>query len=145
MASRSTIYSIYKLGLAERYYLLATEQPGYSNVSQSQQEAAQAVEQASRQRLLASLLHALPLQERQLCELIGELQELPVGEAMMTASSYTELPVYYLHTRYGYPWIILGSAASEKEFLMEVEATEELLALQPTGLPTRIVATLLRA
>ena len=94
MASRSTIYSIYKLGLAERYYLLATEQPSYSNVSQSQQEAAQGVEQASRQRLLAPLLHVLPLQERQLCELIGELQELPVGEAVMTAPSYTELPVY---------------------------------------------------
>jgi hypothetical protein len=144
MAGRLTIYSIYKLGRAGRYYLLQTDQPGYANASQSQQDAAQAIEQASRQRLLTMLQQALPPDERQFCELIGELQELPVGDALFTAFNYTELPIYYLDTRHGYPWLILGEAASGEEFLAEVEATEELLALQPVGSPIRIVVTLVR-
>jgi hypothetical protein len=145
MASRLPIYSIYKLGRLGHYYVLQTEQPSYSNVSQSQQDAAQQIEQESRQRLLTQLLQALPLEERLLCEFIGELQDLPVGDALYTAPNYTELPVYYLHTQYGYPWIILGSADSEKEFLAEVEATEELMALQPSGPLIKIVATLVKA
>jgi hypothetical protein len=145
MASRLPIYSIYKLGRLERYYVLQTEQPSYSNISQSQQDAAQQIEQESRQRLLTQLLQTLPMEERLLCEFIGELQEWPVGDILCTAPNYAELPIYYLHTRYGHPWIILGSAASEEEFMDEVEATEELLALQPSGLPTKIVAVLVRA
>jgi hypothetical protein len=145
MASCIPIYSIYKLGRAERYYLLQTEQPGYSNVSQGQQDLAQHIEQESRQGLLALLLQALPLDERLLCELIGELQDSPVGEDLFTAPSYSEWPVYYLHTHYGYPWIVLGTATSETEFLAEVAATEELVALQPIGPPIKIVAVLVRA
>jgi hypothetical protein len=145
MASRLLIYSIYKLGRTGRYYLLQTEQPSYSNTSQSEQDLAQGIEQQSRQRLLAQLLQALPLEERLLCEFIGELQDWPVGDALYTAPNYTELPVYYLATHYGHPWIILGSANSEKEFLAEVEATEELVALQPSGPLIKIVATLVRA
>jgi hypothetical protein len=144
MASQLPIYSIYKVGRMERYYVLQTEQPGYSNVLQSQQDAAQQSEQESRQRLLAHVLHTLPMEERLPCEFIGELQEWPVGDALCTAPTYTELPVYYVPTQYGHPWIILGSAASEEEFMAEVEATEELLTLQPSGPPIKIVATLVR-
>ncbi|MDJ0367237.1 hypothetical protein QMK33_18975 [Hymenobacter sp. H14-R3] len=145
MARRLTIYSIYKLGLAERHYLLQTEQPEYANVSQSQEDTAVAAEQASRQRLLAQLLQALPLLERGLCEFVGQLQDLPVGEVLYTAPSYAELPVYYGYTRYGYPWVVLGTAASENAFLAEVEATEELVGLQPIGPLTKIMVTLVRA
>jgi len=145
MASGLFIYSIYKLGRLARYYVLQTEQPNYAHSSQSQQEAAQQTEREIRQRLLTQLLQTLPLEERPLCEFIGELQELPVGDALLTAPNYAELPIYYLPTHYGYPWIILGSATSEGEFMAEIEATEELLALQPSGPPTKIVATLVRA
>ena len=144
MASRLPIYSIYKLGRAERYYLLQTEQPGYSNVSQSQQDSAQTVAQEGKKRLVAQLLQALPLEEQLLCEFIGELQDWPVGDALCTAPDYTELPVHYTHTQYGYPWIILGSADSEEEFLAEVAATDELMALQPSGPLIKIVVTLIR-
>ena len=145
MASRLPIYSIYKLGRAERYYILQTEQPGYSNVSQGQQDVAQQLEQESRQSLLTLLLQALPLEEQPLCEFIGELQDWPVGDELVTAPSYSEWPVYYLHTHYGHPWIILGTATSAAEFLAEVAATEELVALQPIGPPIKIVAVLVRA
>jgi hypothetical protein len=145
MASCLPTYSIYKLGRAERYYLLQTEQPGYSNVSQSQQDSAQIVEQESRRRLLTQLLQALPLEEQLFCEFIGELQGWPVGDVLYTAPSHTELPIYYLPTRYGHPWIVLGSANSEEEFLAELEATEELVALQPIGPPIKILAILIRA
>jgi hypothetical protein len=145
MASRVPIYSIYKLGRAERYCLLQTEQPGYSNVSQGQQDLAQHLEQESRQGLLALLLQALALDERLHCEFIGELQDWPVGDDLLMAPSYFEWPIYYLHTHYGHPWIILGTATSEMEFLAEVVATEELVALQPIGPPIKIVALLVRA
>jgi hypothetical protein len=145
MASRLPVYSIYKLGRAERYYLLQTEQPGYSNVSQRQQDFAQSVEQESRQCLLTLLLQTLPLDERLLYELIGELQDWPVGDELLMAPSYSEWPIYYLHTHYGHPWIILGTATSEMAFLAEVAATEELVALQPIGPPIKIVAVLVRA
>jgi len=145
MASRLPIFSIYKLGRLARYYVLQTEQPSYANSSQSQEDAAQQTEWESRQRLLAQLLQTLPIGEQPLCEFIGELQDWPVGDALLTAPNYAELPVYYMHTHYGHPWIILGSASSEGEFMAEVEATEELLALQPSGPPTKIVAMLVRA
>ncbi len=136
MAAELKIYSIYKLQDEAKYYLLRTERPAFSNASQNEEDAAGTAEQNDRSRMLK---HISPAG----FELIGELQNYPIGEILYAANGISELDIYYMQTEFGHPWIVLGTAATEEAFLSELNGDEDLLRLKPTGRPIKIKAAFL--
>lgn len=133
MAGEIQIYSLYKTE-NNQYYLLRTIQPEFSNASQSQEDSAVQLEQDQRRRMLKLLT------QNQNVDFIGELQGYPIGERLYAQHGKEELTVYYLETDFGHPWIIIGHAASEADFLRELNEDEDLLRLKPIGLIKQIKA-----
>lgn len=134
MAAELTIYSIYKLQDGDKHYLLKTERPAYSNASQSEEDRAERIETNNRDRLLESISPAG-------FELVGELQNYPVGDVLYALKGSSVLEIYYMETEFGHPWVVLGTAGSEDEFLSELNDDEDLLRLKPIGQPIKITVT----
>lgn len=142
MASELTIFSIYKTQKEDKYYLLRTEQPSYSNASQIQENLANKIEQSKREFIL-DLIAKEHFQNKTDFKFIGELQSYPIGEKLYSENGNLELNIYFMETEFGKPWIIIGNSQSEKEFLTELYDDEELLELKPIGKPKQIKATFL--
>ena len=140
MGSELTVTSLYRNRETGHFVLLRTVCPAFSNYSQTQDDQAYQIEQTRREALLNYAAATLGTHKKEAFELVGELQELPVGEILMTASGGVATEVFYVHTEYGYPWIILGTARDEASFLQELSEDEELLGLRPTGIPILIKA-----
>ncbi|AWH84711.1 hypothetical protein HYN59_06065 [Flavobacterium album] len=131
MAAELNIYSIYKLRNEDKYYLLRTERPGFSNASQMEEDLAEAAEEEQRNRMLEQVSPAG-------FDFIGELQNAPIGDALYTENGKANLEIYYMETEFGHPWIVLGNAPSEEAFLAELNDDEDLLRLKPVGKPVKI-------
>ena len=140
MGSELTIFSLYRHRQAGFFVLLRTKRPPFPNYSETQADLANELEKSCREVLLRHVATVLRLSESEAFELIGELQDLPVGEVLLTASRGITAKVFYMHTGYGYPWIILGTASSEAAFLEELGEDEALLGLRPVGRPIVINA-----
>ncbi|MEO4005042.1 MULTISPECIES: hypothetical protein [unclassified Flavobacterium] len=140
MASELTIFSIYKIQNEEKYFLLRTERPGFSNASQVQEDLAYKIEQDKRNHILDQIGENYQNKKTSF-ELIGELQDYPIGEELYRDNGNFELNSYYLETESGWPWIILGTANSETEFLTALNDDDDLLRLEPIGQPKQITAT----
>ncbi|MCW4468126.1 hypothetical protein OGH69_04040 [Flavobacterium sp. MFBS3-15] len=134
MAGGFTIYSIYRLTGEGRYFLLRTVQREYSNASQAEEDAAVAAEQHIRSQMLQRISTAD-------FELVGEMQNYPIGDALYAPNGNMVLDIYYMETAFGHPWIILGTARSEEAFLSELEEDADLLRLEPIGKPVKIEVT----
>ncbi len=141
MASELTIYTLYKIQNEEKYFLLRTERPGFSNAYQTQEDLAYEIEQQKRDHMLAQLGKNHHPNGGTNFERIGELQDYPIGEALYLDNGNLELDVYYMETEFGWPWVILGTANSESEFLTQLNDDEDLLRLDPIGEPKHIKAT----
>lgn len=139
MAGHFSIFSIYKL--RDTYYLLRTGQPGYDNASQAQQDSAEKIEQQKRERMLEILARNHNGSDKATFDFIGELQGYPIGDKLYGENGGFELDIYYLDTEFGKPWIILGNADSETEFMAELNNDEDLMGLKPIGEPKHISAT----
>jgi hypothetical protein len=138
MAAELTIYSIYRLTREGRYFLLRTERPEFSNVSQVEEDIAIAAEQDLRNRMLHRIIEFFGHGG---LEFIGELQNYPVGDALNALNESSVLEIYYTVTEFGHPWIILGTAGSEEEFLSGLNDDEDLSRLNPIGRPIKITVT----
>ena len=139
MGSALTVFSLYRNNETGYFVLLQTVQPEFSNHSQPQADFAHEIEKSKRDALLnhvAILLDA----HKTAFELIGELQALPIGEALLDAADGVVETVFYMNTKFGHPWIILGSASSETAFLEELRDDEDLLGLEPVGQPVMVEA-----
>ena len=135
MAAELEFFSIYKI--ENKYYVLKTIRQDFNNASQNQEDDAGQIEMDCRDKML----YYIKQQHNQATpELIGELQGVPIGEDLCADYGNSELNMYYIATEYGHPWIILGTAASEKDFLSELNEDEELLDLKPIGQPKPITA-----
>ncbi len=138
MAGGYYIFSIYKAsGSNTRYFVLRTERPAFNNASQNEEDESWEIESAQRSRLLESLGN------RESCtdfERIGELHGFPFGDVFYSDSGQLQVPVYYMQTDFGKPWIIFGTADSEEEFLTKLANDDELQALNPIGKPIKIEA-----
>ncbi|KPE52828.1 hypothetical protein [Chryseobacterium indologenes] len=137
MAGGHYIFSIYKASGSTRYFVLRTERPAFNNASQSEEDESWEIESTQRSRLLKSV------GDRENCtdfERIGELHGFPVGDVFYSDSGQSQIPVYYMHTDFGKPWIVFGTAGSEEEFLAELGEDDELQALNPIGKPIKIEA-----
>ncbi|PHK14973.1 hypothetical protein VF12_40695 [Nostoc linckia z15] len=131
MASDLTIYSIYKSQDDDKHYLLKTERRAYSNASQSDADLAELEEQDIRRLILEKISLSK-------FTLLGEMQGYPVGYVLYADCIAATMDIYYMQTEFGYPWVVLGNADSEEEFLAELNDDEDLLRLKPTGQPIKI-------
>lgn len=140
MASELNIYSLYWLQSEDKYFLLKTKRPTYTNSSQDQQDEAESIEQNKRIAILESIDKQYKIDD---FKLIGELQGYPIGDILYSDSGKINLNIFYMDTEFGQPWIILGNADSESEFLDEVSNDDDLLNLKPIGKPKQIFVTFL--
>ncbi|KAA6440857.1 hypothetical protein FEM33_04825 [Dyadobacter flavalbus] len=78
-------------------------------------------------------------------EVIGEFHNHSLEEYNQLHAAYGmfELPVIYMDTSFGFPWIVLGSFNRIDDFNRELFLNTDLLALSPVGQPRQITATLL--
>lgn len=143
MASELTIYSLYKTQNEDHYFLLRTERPSFSNASQTQEHLANKIEQHKRDYILEQISANYTQSGATHCDFIGEFQDYPIGDKLYLDNGNVALDIYYMETTFGHPWIIIGTATSEKEFLAELNEDEDLLRLQPIGTPKQIKATFL--
>ena len=144
MAILLEIFSLYKLTLSDNsieYLLLRTEQPGYSNADQRQEDIANQIETEKRQ-LLLNLYINQSAKDSQI-EFIGELQDVPIGDKLFSEKGLFKLSVFYQQTEYGFPWIILGNAEDVDSFEKEIKEDHDLLSLRPTGAIKQIDAILI--
>ncbi len=141
MASELKIYSLYRDKFSDKYYLLRTLRPGFSNADQHQENTAIDLELKMREHMLRLLVKENPgINNASLMEYIGEQQGFPVGDLLYQDNANFELDIFYMHTAFGNPWIIVGTANNEAELLAELTNDEELAQLKPVGRPVGIVA-----
>lgn len=141
MASEIKIFSIYKIQNEDKYYLLRTEQPSFSNASQIQEDLANKIEQNKREYILNQISKSLNKINKTNFDFIGEFQGFPIGDKLYFDNGNFELNLYYLETEFGKPWIVIGNANNETDFLTELNDDEDLLYLKPVGKPKQINAT----
>src|SRR5688500_5443159 len=106
-----TLYALDGDGCAH-HLLLRVRQPGFGNADAGAYDAAVQVADARR----AALLHAyqtvhLPrgCAATHRVRLIGELQAHPAGDALSEGGGGGEVDVWVAPTRYGAPWVVMGT------------------------------------
>ncbi|WP_405754117.1 MULTISPECIES: hypothetical protein [unclassified Streptomyces] len=62
--------------------------------------------------------------------LVAEMQEGPVGEDLFS-SGRRRLGVWTAATKYGAPWMVIGTASTEAEFWQQLQEDPDLLNLGP--------------
>lgn len=110
------IYSLYRLdaegGAGARHVLLRVRQSGYRNADASEYDGAFDEAEEKRQALLAAHFGASPAT----AHLVGELQSAPAGHGLSVSPGGVEVELWVAQTRYGAPWVVLGTAESEAAF-----------------------------
>jgi hypothetical protein len=137
------IFSLYRLQSEDadcrHHLLLRVEQPEFSNADESQYADAVDVAEQKRSALLEvyqaeTLAAQCPAQHA--VQLVGELQASPTGDELFEEYGGFYVDLWIAETRFGHPWVVLGTAGSEAAFWREVEQDEDLLRLGPT-MPAR--------
>jgi hypothetical protein len=137
MAIEQEIFSLYITNDGQ-YFLFRTVRPDFNNASQSQED--DSWEQESKQRGVL-MNHVGELYAQKVFARVGELHGYPIGEVFYSDYGNPKVPVYYMQTDFGEPWIVFGTADSEEEFLSELmdnEDYDDLKALNPIGKPIKI-------
>ena len=134
------IYSLIYFANAERmcehHLLLKATRPSFSNANQRDEDRASDLADTERERLTERYRVGV-LAER--CgalhehRLVGELQLSPIGEELYADEPVLDLAIWVADTKFGPPWVILGTAASEAAFWREVEEDDDVLALITLG------------
>lgn len=130
------IFSLYRLrgdgGACEHHVLLRVGRPGFGNADEGDyaRAAAAADEKA---RALLGLYEggrlAAGCARRHSADLAGEMQARPVGDELSEGVGGAGVELWVAETRFGRPWVVLGTAASEEEFWRAVEGDEDLSSL----------------
>jgi hypothetical protein len=119
----------------EHYLLLRVLRPGFSNADANDYERADAAMDNKRSALMEAYKArtlALECAGAHAASLVGELQSRPVGDVLTEGEGRLYVDVWVAATRYGHPWVVLGTAESEEEFWREVGLDEDLSGLRPT-------------
>lgn len=140
MPGQFYIFSLYQHPQRLAYYLLRTIQPEYSGASQTEENRSLEMEAAQRNDLLRSIDPEISVDD---WLFLGEQQGFPIGDRLHGDEQDGELPLWYVQTEFGYPWIIIGTADSEAEFLRELGEDEDVQSLKPTGDPVSVTARLI--
>lgn len=113
--------------------LVRVVRPAASNADQGALDAADDVADSATERLCTwweqwRLQPECPHQHTS--SLVAEMQEEPVGEDLF-GSGRRGLGVWVARTKYGAPWMVLGTASTEAEFWQQVRVDSVLLDLGP--------------
>jgi hypothetical protein len=141
-----TIWSVYRLegadGRCAHPLLLRVAQAEFSNADQGEYdrvvEAAEGTRRALIRRYETGVLArecAGPHEAR----LVGELQAHPAGD-LGERPAGGEVELWMAQTRYGAPWVVLGTADDEAAFWRAVEDDDDLAALGPLRPAARLRA-----
>lgn len=130
------IFSLYRLhsedNPCQHYLLLRVEQPEFRNAVQTEYDAAVEVAEQKRQTLL-NLYQAEVLANQcagsHAIDLVGELQASAIGDELSEGPGGGYVDVWVAATRFGHPWVVLGTAENEAAFWCEVEQDEDLAYL----------------
>ena len=139
------IFSLYRLRGAgcEHYLLLRVGRPEFGNADEG--DYARASEAADgKARALLGLYERWTLAavcgREHAPELAGELQSRPAGEELAEGGGGVYVELWVAGTRYGHPWVVLGTAASEEEFWRALEEDDDLAGLGARGPARRVRA-----
>lgn len=129
------VFSLYRLrgegGACEHHVLLRVGRAAFGNADEGDYARASAGADAGRDALLESYVGGTLAGEcgaRHAAELVGELQAHPVGDELSGGGGHS-VELWVAETRYGRPWVVLGTAVDEEEFWRAVEEDEDLSAL----------------
>lgn len=131
MGIPTDIFSLHQFsGAGCRHHLLVrVSRPGFGNADEGDYARVVAAADEKRRELIeryeASAL-AAECAGPHAVELVGELQSRPPGEELNGEAGGFHVELWVAATRYGRPWVLLGTAASEGEFWREVERDEDL-------------------
>lgn len=132
------IFSLYRLqgegAGCEHHLLLRVGRRAFSNADED--DYASAV--AAADKIRSALIEAYEAETlsgecdgRHAVNLMGELQSHPTGEELTEEGGGFYVDLWVAETRFGHPWVVLGTAENEEEFWREVGRDEELSSLGP--------------
>ena len=114
------------------HLLLRVGRPAFGNADEGDYARASEAADGKRARLLETFESetlAVECGGRHAATLAGELQSSPVGEELEGGRGGFYVDLWVAETRYGRPWVVLGTAPCEEEFWRGVALDEELSAL----------------
>lgn len=134
------IFSLHLLrgeAAACRHFLLTrVGRPAFGNADQGDYERAVDAADEKRRSLIEGYearMLAVECGVRHSASLAGELQAHPVGDELSEGRGGRYVELWVAGTRFGHPWVVMGTAESEEEFWREVEQDEDLMALSPSA------------
>jgi hypothetical protein len=131
-----TIFTLHRLEGADcaHHLLLRVRQPGFSNADAGDLDRAVQSADARRDALIRRYTSkVLPRECAAAHEmrLIGEMQAWPVGDDLAEGAGGGDVDVWIAQTRYGAPWVVMGTAESEAAFWRAVGEDDDLAGLDP--------------
>ena len=130
-----TLHALENAGAGCRHHLLLrVEQPAFSNADAGEYDHVARIADEKRRALIRAyesdvLAGACPAPHG--AKLAGELQSYPAGEELIDDPGGHEVEVWVAETRFGHPWVVMGTAEDEAAFWRAVEADEDLAGLGP--------------
>ena len=130
MGSPTNIFRLFKrtdeTSNSRPYLLLSLRRGEFSN---SDEDSLRKAEQHFERRLETHLSRqGINTHELQL---VGECQGFAIGDVLYEGPDKQDVGLWYAETKFGHPWIVLGTAGSEEGFWNEVDSDEELSGLEP--------------
>ena len=137
MGAELDIYTLYLLQGKQTHcqhaLLLRVKRPGYSNAVQPEEDWANDVARSKQNRLLDFYTNRLLSEEcphEHDLHLEGEFQYFPPGDDLYSQHGMRFLDIWLAPTRFGSPWIVLGTAESATAFWQEIMQDSDLAYLQ---------------
>lgn len=130
------IFSLHQLrgedASCQHYLLLKVGRAAFNNADEG--DYARAVEDAeTEQRALIEAYKAEVLPRecagRHVVNLVEELQAYPAGAEVFDEDGGFHVDMWVAETRFGRPWVVMGTAESEEDFWRAVEQDENLSSL----------------
>jgi hypothetical protein len=130
-----TVFSLHRLrnegAGCLHHLLLRVEQSAFSNADAAEYDHAAEVADEKRAVLIRAYQEMLAGECAAPHEvsLAGELQAWPAGDELVDGRGGYDVDVWVAETRFGHPWVVMGTAESEEAFWREVEGDEDLASL----------------
>lgn len=130
------IFRLYRLrndgAGCEHHLLLRAVRPEFSNADEGDYSCAVEAADGKMSALIEAYEAGVLAEEcagRHAAELLGELQARPAGDVLYYERGGFDVELWLAETRFGHPWVVLGTAESEEEFWRDVGLDEDLSSL----------------
>lgn len=130
------IFSLYQLqnpdAHCQHYLLLKVRQAEFNNADQGEYDFVAQMADAKRNTLLELYITKILADEcanHHEISLLGELQNAPIGDELYQEVGKLYVDLWVATTRFGHPWVVMGTAANEAAFWRAIAQDEELAHL----------------